>query len=160
MDISQITAYVISHPAVPLSSALLIVLLYVFRLHYKLSLFMRGENGMSLESVIKGYLNHVDELRKHDELIAEHALKLEKKVSQAVRNVSMMRFKAFDQGGGNQSFAVALINELGDGVIISSIHHPNRVSVFAKPVSNYASSHDLSEEEEKVLLEAKSAHSG
>lgn len=158
MDISHIVSYVASHPAVPLSAALVIVLLYVFFLQYKLSLFMRGENAKSLESVIKECLGHIDSLKKHDELIAEHALKLDNRLSQAIRNVSTMRFKAFDQSGGNQSFAIALLNELGDGVILSSIHHPNRVSVFAKPVSNYASTHDLSEEEEKVLLDAKTSH--
>lgn len=158
MDISTIAAYVAAHPAVPLSAALVVVLLYVFRLHYKLSLFMRGENAKSLESIIKECLGHVDNLKKHDELIAEHALKLDKRLSQAIRNVSTMRFKAFDQNGGNQSFAIALLNELGDGVILSSLHHPNRVAVFAKPVSKYASTHDLSEEEEKVLLEAKTSH--
>lgn len=158
MDISPIVSYVTSSPTVPLSVALVIVLLYVFFLHYKLALFMRGENAKSLESVIKECLSHIDSLRKHDELIAEHALKLDNRLSQAIRNVSTMRFKAFDQSGGNQSFAIALLNELGDGVILSSIHHPNRVSVFAKPVSKYASTHDLSEEEEQVLLEAKTSH--
>lgn len=158
MDISYIEPYLVSHPNLPLSAALIIILLYVLYLHYKLSLFMRGENGKSLESIIKKYLTHVDELKKHDELIAEHALTLDKKLSQAIRNVSTMRFKAFDQSGGNQSFAIALLNELGDGVIISSLHHPNRVSVFAKPVSKYASTHDLSEEEQSVLEEAKTSH--
>lgn len=119
---------------------------------------MRGENGKSLEGTIRTYLNHVDDLRKHDELISEHALRLDKRLAQAVRNVSTMRFKAFEQNGSNQSFAIALVNELGDGVILSSLHHPNRVSVFAKPIVKYTSTHDLTEEEIGVLEEAKSAH--
>lgn len=158
MNVEQILTAAHEHMNYLLGVMLAFLALYLIYLHRKLSYFMRGENAKSLESTIREYLGHVDELKKHDELIAEHALRLDKKISQAVRNVSMMRFKAFDQSGGNQSFAIALVNELGDGVIISSIHHPNRVSVFAKPVSNYASSHDLSEEEESVLEEAKSSH--
>lgn len=119
---------------------------------------MRGESGKSFESTIREYLDKVDDLKKHDELIAEHALKLDKKLAQAVRNVSTMRFKAFDQNGSNQSFAIALVNELGDGVILSSLHHRDHVSVFAKPVANYISAHDLTEEESQVLTEAKTAH--
>jgi hypothetical protein len=148
-----------THPLIPLSIVLFIVLLYVFYLHYKLSHFMRGENARSLESTIRDYLGHVDTLRKHDELIAEHALKLDKRLAQAVRNVATVRFKAFDQNSSNQSFAIALVNELGDGVILSSLHHRDRVSVFAKPVSNYESPHDLTEEEQGVLSEAKHSHS-
>lgn len=157
MTAQQALDYLIAHSALPLSVALILLLIYVIYLHRKLSLFMRGENGKSLESTIRTYLDHVDNLKKHDELIAEHALKLDKRLTQAIRNVSTMRFKAFDQSS-NQSFAIALVNELGNGVILSSIHHRDRVSVFAKPVSNYASTHDLTEEEEQVLLEAKTSH--
>jgi hypothetical protein len=158
MNIPQLLSDIVAYPSILLSVLLIIVLLYVVYLHYKLSLFMRGENGKSLESTIHSYIAKVDDLKKHDELIAEHALKLDKRLSQSIRNVSTMRFRAFDQNGSNQSFAIALVNELGNGVIISSLHHRDRVSVFAKPVVKYESSHDLTEEEAGVLEETKQAH--
>lgn len=158
MNTSAFVTFISSYPSIPLAIALAIVLIYVVYLHHKLSRFVRGENGKSLESVIRTYLDRVDDLKKHDELIAEHALTLDKRLAQAVRNVSTMRFKAFDQQGSNQSFAIALVNELGDGVILSSLHHRDRVSVFAKPVAMYESSHDLTEEELAVLQEARQAH--
>jgi hypothetical protein len=158
MNLSSIVPFITAYPAIPLSVALVIVLLYVIYLHRKLSIFMRGENAQSLEATVRTYLDHVDDLKKHDELIAEHALKLDKKLSHAIRNVSTMRFKAFEQNSSNQSFAIALVNELGNGVILSSLHHRDHVSVFAKPVAAYASTHDLTEEELEVLEEAKKAH--
>lgn len=158
MSLSQALVFAIQYQSVILAAALVLTLLYVVYLHYKLSIFMRGENGKSLESVIRTYLNHVDDLKKHDELIAEHALKLDTRLSQAVRNVSTMRFKAFDQNSSNQSFAIALLNELGDGVILSSLHHRDHVSVFAKPIAKYECMQDLTEEELGVLAEAKTSH--
>ena len=158
MDAATIFTYLAQYPGIPLAVAFAFLLAYVAYLHHKLSHFMRGENGKSLESTVRTYLDQVDNLKKHDELIAEHALKLDKRLSQAVRNVSMMRFKAFDQNSSNQSFAIALVNEIGDGIILSSLHHRDRVSVFAKPVSKYQSSHDLTEEELGVLEEAKASH--
>jgi hypothetical protein len=158
MNASSIFSYIAQYPSIPLAVATVTLLVYVVYLHHKLSRFMRGENGKSLEGTIRTYLDHVDNLKKHDELIAEHALKMDKRLSQAIRNVSTMRFKAFDQNGSNQSFAIALVNELGDGVILSSLHHRDRVSVFAKPVVKYESTHDLTEEEIGVLEEAKVAH--
>lgn len=158
MNLSEVPTYLLTYPTIPLACALVILFVYVIYLHRKIHHFTRGENGKSLESTIRTYLTHVDNLKKHDELLAEHALKLDKRLNQAIRNVSTMRFKAFDQNASNQSFAIALINELGDGVILSSLHHRDHMSVFAKPVSKYESAHDLSEEEEKVLSEAKAAH--
>jgi hypothetical protein len=158
MNLSLFLPYIKEYPGIPFAVAVLILLAYVAYLHHKISHFMRGENGKSLESTIRTYLGHVDDLRKHDELISEHALRMDRRLSQAVRNVSTMRFKAFDQNASNQSFAIALTNELGNGVILSSLHHRDHVSVFAKPVSSYESSHDLTDEERGVLEEAKLAH--
>ncbi len=158
MNLSSLTQYALQYPSITLSIALAVLLVYVVYLHHKISVFTRGKNAKSLESVIRTYLDQVDDLKKHDELIAEHALALDTRLSHAIRNVSTMRFKAFDQNGSNQSFAISFVNELGNGVIISSLHHRDRVSVFAKPVSGYTSTHELTEEESAVLEESKQAH--
>ena len=158
MNLSQILGYSTEYQTFILGAAIFFLFVYTLYLHRKLSYFMRGENGRSLESTLHAYIEQVDSLKKHDELIAEHALKLDTRLAQAVRNVSTVRFKAFDQNSSNQSFAIALVNELGDGVILSSLHHRERVSVFAKPVAKYECAQDLTEEEEKVLLEAKTSH--
>lgn len=158
MNVTLLVSYVKEYPSIPLAIAVLLLLVYVAYLHYKVGHFMRGENGKSLEGTIRTYLKQVDDLKKHDELISEHALKMDKRISHAIRNVSTMRFKAFDQNASNQSFAIALTNELGNGVILSSLHHRDHVSVFAKPVSKYESAHDLTDEERGVLEEAKLAH--
>lgn len=142
-----------------LIGCMILLVITTLHLYYKLSTFMRGDNAKNLESVIREYLDKVDDLKKHDELLAKHAIDIETRLSQCVRNVSTVRFKAFDTNSSNQSFAVALLNEKGDGVILSSLHHRDRVSMFAKKVENYTSTYDLTEEEQGVLLEAKKAHS-
>lgn len=144
---------------IPTLVIIIFVLLFaVIHIYHKLSVFTRGENGKNLESVIREYLDKVDELKKHDELIAKHALEIESRLSQCIRNVSTVRFKAFDQNSSNQSFAISLLNEHGDGVIISSLHHRDRVSIFAKPIVKYISNHDLTEEEINVLEDSKKSH--
>lgn len=158
MNLAEVTQYTLNHGTVVAFIAIILLLIYVIYLHRKLSHFMRGEDGKSLESTIHTYLERVDDLKKSDKLITEHATRLDKRLTQAVRNVSAVRFKAFDQNASNQSFAIALVNELGNGVILSSLHHRDRVSVFAKPISGYDSTHDLTEEELAVLAEAKTAH--
>ena len=72
----------------------------------------------------------------------------------------MIRYKAFEVNGSSQSFSIALLNEKGNGVIISSLHSRDRVSTFAKPVIDYKSEHDLTEEEKSVIGDAKKEHKG
>lgn len=150
----------ITSPYATLVLLVVIVLLLItmFHLYYKMSIFMRGENARSFEENIRRYFDQMDELKKHDEAISQYATNLDARLAQSIRNISTVRYKAFDQASSNQSFAIALVNERGDGVIISSLHHPNHSQVFAKPVVNYLSSHDLTEEELAVLSESRIAH--
>lgn len=151
---------ILSSPYITLALILCIIVLLIttFYLSHKLSLFMRGKDGKSLEDILKKYLDEVDNLKKHDELISEHALDLENRLSQCIRNVSVTRFKAFESGSSNQSFSISLVNEKGDGVVVSSLHNRDRVSTFAKPISKYDSAHELTDEEKQVLFDSKTAN--
>lgn len=156
--ISHSIASMIETPAIPLAVALSIVLIYVFYLDHKIVVLTRGKNGASLEDVIQACIESVKEVEKRNEFISKHALVLEEKVSHALRNAQTIRYKAFDQNGSNQSFSIALVNEKGNGVVISSLHSHDRTSTFAKPIENYESLHELTEEEAHVLSEAKKKH--
>src|SRR5690606_12263390 len=57
----------------------------------------------------------------------------------------------FDDTGSDQSFAIALLDDRRDGVVISSLHGRANTRVFAKPVSDGASPHTLSEEEPRAI---------
>ncbi len=132
--------------------------MYVFYLDHKIVVLTRGESGSSLEDVIRTCLESVTEIEKRNELMTHHARTLEEKVSHALRNAQTIRYKAFDQNGSNQSFSIALVNEKGGGVVISSLHSHDRTSMFAKPVDNYTSTYELTEEELHVLEESKKEH--
>ncbi len=158
MNLSYLLNLVETFPIIPLGIAVVILLIYVVHLHTKINRFTRGETGASLESLIQKCVDSVSEIEKRNELISKHALHLDNRVSQALRNAQTIRYKAFEAGGSNQSFSIALLNEIGDGVIITSLHARDRISTFAKPVEKYLSSYDLTEEEQLVIEESKKAH--
>ena len=151
-------SYLITYPAIPLTVGFVIRVLYVFYLDHKVVVLTKGKSGASLEDVIKECIVGTKEIEKRNEFIAKHALVLEEKVSHALRNAQTLRYKAYEVNGSNQSFSVALVNERGNGVIISSLHSHDRMSTFAKPVEKYESTYELTEEEAHVLTEAKQSH--
>jgi hypothetical protein len=154
----HLITYIFTHPTIPLTVAVVVLLLYTFYLDHKIVLLTRGKNGASLEDTIQECIASVSTIEKKNEFISKHALNLDERVSQAIRNVQTIRYKAFDQNGSNQSFSIALVNEKGDGVVISSLHSHERMSTFAKPINSYESTYELTEEERAVLHDAKSAH--
>lgn len=124
-------------------------------LYLKLRRFTAGNDGKSLESTIHDLHQKYDSMtHTHQEIISHHTL-LDKKMSTAIRGAHMIRFKPFKDSGGNQSFACALINESGNGMVLSTLFARDRMSIFGKPVENFSSSQSLTQEEEHVLIEAR-----
>lgn len=156
---SFIPQIILDYPVIPVACALVLVFIYTIYLHYRLRQLTSGNGGKSLESNIHTALAHAKEIQEENKLIRDHAISLDKRVSQALRNAQTVRYKAFEVGGSNQSFSIALLNELGSGVVITSLHARDRISTFAKPVEKYMSTYDLTDEERSVIADAKKAHS-
>lgn len=117
---------------------------------------LKGSDGKSLESVIASNKKAIEAMQKFRAELEEYLKNVEKRLRHGARGVSAVRFNPFsgDGSGGNQSFAVALINEDGDGIILSSLYSREKTSVFAKPVSKHRSEHELTNEEKQVLRQA------
>jgi hypothetical protein len=111
-----------------------------------------GDGGQgSLSDVLEGHVGRVDEVRNRlGELDRLHA-ELERRSQTSIQHIGLVRFNPFDDTGSDQSFAIALLDERRDGVVISSLHGRSNTRVFAKPVSGGSSSHALSDEEAQAI---------
>ncbi len=77
------------------------------------------------------------------------------KLKKSIRGVETIRFNPFPDQGSNQSFAIGMLNEEGDGIVLSSLYSRERMSVFAKPIKEHKSEYELSAEEKHVLDKAR-----
>jgi uncharacterized protein DUF4446 len=73
---------------------------------------------------------------------------------EAIRHVGLIRFDAFEDMGGRLSFAAAFLDDLGNGVVITSINGRQDTRCYAKRVQNGTSIHNLSDEERQAIREA------
>ena len=99
----------------------------------------------------------VEYLKQYSENTTNKFQNIDKKIGKTISGLETVRFNPFKGtgSGGNQSFATALINKDGDGVIISSLYSRDHVSVFSKPVKNMTSEYELTTEEKLALQKAK-----
>ncbi len=65
----------------------------------------------------------------------------------AIRHVAVMRYDAFPDMGGRLSFSVALLDDAGDGVVVTAIHGRSDTRSYAKGIKSGASDNELSPEE-------------
>jgi hypothetical protein len=105
----------------------------------------------SLGDVLEAHVGRVGEVRDRlGELDRLHA-ELARRSETSIQHIGLVRFNPFEDTGSDQSFAVALLDERRDGVVISSLHGRSNTRVFAKPVAGGTSSHTLSDEETQAI---------
>lgn len=120
--------------------------------HIALQTFMSGK---TLDDLLDNYLKKV---QKSMEILEGQNLRLQKteeKLRQSVDRAELVRFNAFDNMGSDLSFALALLNQEGNGIVLSSINSREESRVYAKPVTAGASTYHLSDEEKQALDKAK-----
>lgn len=74
---------------------------------------------------------------------------------QHIQRVEILRFNPYDDTGGDQSFAVCLLDNKGTGVVVTSLHARNGTRVFGKEITlGKSNKYQLSKEEELVVKKA------
>ena len=74
----------------------------------------------------------------------------------ALQRFALVRYDAFEEMGGQLSFSAALLDDHGDGLVVTSINGRTETRTYAKPVKNLSSSHNLSDEERSAIATASS----
>lgn len=138
---------------------ILILLVWVSMLHARLGKLTRGKSGASLEEYVHGLIVHSKEVDQFMNRTKDSFTSVDARLKECVRKGSVARFNAFagTGEGGSQSFATALVSEQGDGMVLSSLYTRDRMRIYAKPVTGYTSSLELTDEEAEVLKEAQAA---
>jgi uncharacterized protein YlxW (UPF0749 family) len=81
------------------------------------------------------------------------ALKAES--TQAMRHVAVVRYDAFTDTGGQLSWSMALLDDTGSGVVLTSIQGRNESRTYAKNVAAWSSETQLSPEEDDAISHAR-----
>lgn len=123
----------------------------------RLRKLLSGKDAQSLEGVIGALGHDIRTLEDWQKETKDYLTTAEERIKRSVQGVETIRFNAFKGNGegGNQSFAIALLSENGDGTVVSSLYTRDRMSVFAKPVKKFASEYEMTEEEKEAVTRAR-----
>jgi len=77
-----------------------------------------------------------------------------------IQGHSVVRYSAFENVGGDQSFSLALVDARGNGAMLSGLHTRDDTRVYAKPLTQWRSSYSLSAEEQQALGQARQITDG
>jgi hypothetical protein len=80
---------------------------------------------------------------------------LGEEVQSHIQNVGLVRYNAFDDTGGDQSYALALLDDHGNGAIVNGLFHRTECRVYVKPVQDWKSIYSMSDEESEAIRKAR-----
>jgi len=103
-------------------------------------------------------MGHIDEVRdavQKSNQIEQENKRLDVMVKKSLHKVGIVRFSAFDGIGSDLSYAVALLDDNNNGIILSSLFGREESRTYAKPIINGASSYTLTDEELQALAKAR-----
>lgn len=137
-----------------LALACIALTLRVGRLTRLYSRLTRGTSGGNLEEILLGYMAAVGDAARRVEALERQTADLVATQRRCVQKVAVVRFDAFDDVGGKQSFALALLDGSGTGITLSSVFSRTDVRVYAKGIDGGAAQIPLSDEERRAVAVA------
>jgi hypothetical protein len=99
-------------------------------------------------------------LREDVHVVHSNTERLRDLLRGAVSRVGVVRYDAFEDMGGALSFSAALLDEHGNGMVISAINGRTETRTYAKAVVDHQSEHNLSAEEVQAIEQAQAGVTG
>jgi hypothetical protein len=124
------------------------------RLRSRLRRILSDNGSTGLDEVLAGQTTRIEQLATRVDALTALQRELETSTGRSLQKVGVVRFNPFQDSGGDQSFAIALLDQRGSGVVVSSLHGRAETRIFAKQVTNGRSTHSLSDEEQQAIREA------
>jgi hypothetical protein len=115
---------------------------------------MRGSQSDDLEGMLLQHISAVEKVAATNARILEENELIRQFLRKTLVRTAMVRFRAFEDMGGDLSYAVAMLDADNNGVIFSSIFARADSRSYIKPIKGGSSEYALTDEEKGVLREA------
>lgn len=134
-----------------LSSISVFIFLKIYSI---LKFFKTSDDQRSINNVLTDLNNHLKESKTTVVDLKKIVESYQRSSLKHLQKSGFVRFNPFSNSGGDQSFALAILNGHNDGFVISSLHSRDQTRTFAKPVkAGVGEKFELSKEE-KLAIDA------
>ena len=131
-----------------------VLVVQVGRLRRAYDALVDGDETASFPEALARSTAGAHVLRREVRALREELATTRSELAQALRHVAVVRYDAFGDLSGRLSFSAALLDDAGDGLVLTSIHSRSDTRTYAKGVQGGASEHDLSPEERQAIAHA------
>jgi hypothetical protein len=116
-----------------------------------------AEEDANLTAAMGNLASRLADTTARTERLVARTEQIDAALAHTIQGMGLVRYRAFQDTGGDQSFSLALADGEGTGVVVSALFGRGATRVYAKPVQAWLSPKPLSEEEEAALDQARQA---
>ena len=127
------------------------------RLHRAYNSLVAGDEKATFVDAVRRQAASMDAVRSDVATLRTDLGAARADLSDALRHVAVVRYDAFGDMGGRMSFSAALLDDAGDGLVLTSINGRSETRTYAKGVKGGASDHTMSPEEQQAIAYATRA---
>lgn len=127
------------------------LLVSLIRLARKQGRLLRGANGESIERMLLEQVDSAHEVREQITSAERTSQENASAIRLCLQKVGMVRYDAFADVGGEQSFSFAMLDAGNNGLVVSGLFSRNDMRIYAKPVVAGGSPMSLTDEEQKAI---------
>ena len=138
----------------------IIALVKAVKLKKRYNVFMAGEDGKSIEKLVKENLDSIEEIRTASGQNTKAVKDIYEKMQYTFQKVGIVKYDAFHEMGGKLSFALCMLDKVNNGYIINVMHSNNGCFAYIKEVVDGKSFIELGDEEKKALDDAVAGKMG
>lgn len=133
----------------------IVALFRLGRLHRSYALLQAGEGRETIVDVMGRTIDEFHDLRGDVAHLDSVLAATRRDLTMALRHVSVVRYDAFGDMGGRFSFSAALLDDAGDGLVLTSIHGRSETRTYVKGLTSGDSDIELSPEESQAVRIAR-----
>ena len=134
---------------------LIVELVKISKLKKKCNNFIRKfGKGKTIEEDLEKFMDRVNEVEEQNTQILKQITNINSDLIKCVQKVGIVRYNAFKDTGSNLSFALALLDQNNDGVVLNGIYSREISNIYAKPVEKGKATYTVSKEEEEAIEKA------
>ena len=132
----------------------IVCLVRMKKLYRKYDAFMRGKDAESLEERILDQIEEIKNLKLEDRANKDSMKSINKKLQKTYQKLGLVKYDAFKGMGGQSSFALTLLDQMNNGIVMNAIHSRERCYLYIKEITGGESEIVLGKEEAESLKKA------
>jgi HAMP domain-containing protein len=159
MNVSSSTAAWIAIGAAAAAGLALLLTVWIWlrvrRLREGQKVLLGGENADLVDFAVS-LQGRIDDLHRAVDEVAAGLVRVDRRADDSVRNISIVRYDAYEDAGGNQSASLAVLDSQRTGVVVSAIQGRDYARIYMKELDRGRPSVALSPEEAEAVERAMS----